>query len=324
MKLKKIKEDSIKIMYKIDQDILELDNKTFKIKKNTSNLSAYLNSVSSSLVKYLNGCVMTLDCEHCGNEIMKNRFERNIFYSYKFCETCIKNKNYKLYKKEKCSICHNVVLKKDLIFGTCGNVECVTVYKKNKNKRIKDTHWTKNENFSDINKKRIIKRKENDIKFNRKYVAWNKGKTNIYSKETIEKIRQGVINHMRTGRIKKTGIEVKMDNYLDVSQFNYKYSFILKNRQYDFILFDYNIIIETDGDFWHGNPNFYGVGKKYLYENQKMKRIDDKVKNRIAIENGYYILRFWEYDINNCFENVKDIIENKIKEINEKDNIKNS
>lgn len=92
----------------------------------------------------------------------------------------------------------------------------------------------------------------------------------------------------------------------------YKYSYILKKRQYDFILLDYNIIIEADGDYWHGNPRSY----KNLSDRQLMKQKDDIIKNKIAIDSGYHILRFWEYDINFNIDKVKNIIQTKINEKN--------
>lgn len=324
MKLKKIKENTIKIMYKIDQDVVELDDKKFKVKRCTSNLSSYLNKNSSSLLEYLNLFVNN-NCIHCGEEINNNRFERNIFHTYKFCKACIKDRKHKLYKEYKCSMCGKVVLKKDMVQGTCGDDVCLSLYKEYKNNRIKETHWIKGEDAQKIINKKVKTRIDNDKLFNRKYVAWNKGKTNIYSKETIEKIRKGVINHVKTGRIRKTKIEEKLDDFFSSEKLNYKYSFILKDRQYDFLLKDYNIIIEADGDFWHGNPKFYDdddINKKNLYDYQKMKKIDDKVKNSIALSNGYQILRFWEDDINNNFDNVKEIIKNKL--IYGKSNIQNS
>lgn len=70
-------------------------------------------------------------------------------------------------------------------------------------------------------------------------------------------------------------------------------------------MLDFNCIIECDGDYWHANPIVYEeIGKK-LSEKQRMKRLDDKIKNKIANDNGYKILRFWEHDINNNFEYVK-------------------
>jgi hypothetical protein len=44
--------------------------------------------------------------------------------------------------------------------------------------------------------------------------AWNKGKTGIYSIETIEKIRNAAIKQMGDGRIKKSGQEILFENYL--------------------------------------------------------------------------------------------------------------
>lgn len=316
MKLKKIKEDNLKIMYIIDQEYINLNDKEFKVSKSTSNLSSYLNKNNSSLINYLNMFINN-KCVHCNNNVINNKFERNIFHTYKFCDICTNNKNYKLYKKVNCSICNKKVLKKDIIEGTCGDSKCLLIYKEKKNNKIKETHWTKNKIiYNDIIDKRTKTRKTNDIKLNRKYKAWNKGKRNIYTKEIIDKIRTGVIKNMGKGNIKKTGIEKKIDNFLKEEKIDYKYSFILNNRQYDFLLKDYNLIIETDGDFWHANPKFYDdndINKKKLYEIQKMKIIDDKIKNRIAIDNGYQIIRIWEDDINNNFDNVKKIIKKNIK-----------
>lgn len=52
-----------------------------------------------------------------------------------------------------------------------------------------------------------------------------------------------------------------------------------------------------------------------LSERQILKQQDDNIKNRIAKENGYKIIRFWEYDIHKNFDLVRTKI---INEINEK------
>lgn len=65
-----------------------------------------------------------------------------------------------------------------------------------------------------------------------------------------------------------------------------------------------------NGDFWHGNPNIF----KKLSERQVFKQKDDKIKNRIAKENKYDIIRFWEIDINKNFDFVKNKIMEKINE----------
>lgn len=208
-----------------------------------------------------------------------------------------------------------------MINNTCGLNVCLNQKRNNINESIKDKHWTKKINKEEIYTKRTKTRLSNDLEFNRKYVAWNKGKRNIYSKDTIEKIRNATINQMKNGRIKKTSIEKKIESFLIENKINYKFSFILQKRQYDFILYDYNLIIEADGDYWHANPKFWDVNrndtsKKQLYETQKMKILDDKIKNRIAKENNYNIFRFWEDDINNNFNMVEEKILNFIKIIN--------
>ena len=89
---------------------------------------------------------------------------------------------------------------------------------------------------------------------------------------------------------------------------NYKFNWYLRNqnvcKQYDFKIG--NILLEVDGDYWHGGPgvekSWYGVAET---------KIKDNIKNQVAISNGYKILRIWESEINNNTE----IIINKIREV---------
>lgn len=73
---------------------------------------------------------------------------------------------------------------------------------------------------------------------------------------------------------------------------------------YDYLLKDTNILIECDGDFWHGNLS---TGK---YENlshiQEQNQINDIYKTALAQKAGYFLFRFWEYEIMNYEENVKE------------------
>jgi len=141
-------------------------------------------------------------------------------------------------------------------------------------------------------------------------VPWNKGKTGIYSEETLEKLRKAAIKKFNDKCFKKTGIEKKIEEFLNELNIKYKYSFIFRKRQFDFMLPEYNIIIETNGDFWHGNPKLYGKNKKKgnLKEWQKEKQIDDIIKCNIANDGGYEIFSFWEDDIYNKTQRVIDIL----------------
>lgn len=319
VKLKKIKEDKRRIIFIIDQDEILINDKKFKCRKNMSNLSSYLNTIKYSFVELLNNSINN-NCI-CGSEIKNNRFERNMFITYKYCNMCDNRSIIRKYDDVKCTICGKIVKRKDIVYSTCGDAECIKHQRLNNNINIKNGHWINKKNKDNIIEKKIKTRLENDILLNRIYVPWNKGKTGIYSKETIEKIRTATINQMRNGKIKKTGIEKIIEQYLIDNNIKYIYSFIFKNRQYDFLLKDYNVVIEVNGDYWHGNPKFWDINedspnKKKLYETQKMKIKDDIVKKNIINNSEYNLLVIWEDDIVNNFNYVINIINNEIKNKN--------
>jgi very-short-patch-repair endonuclease len=298
-----------KKIYVIDQDNYYINDKNFKIKKSLSNLSKYLNLINVNLIDIFK---INHDCKNCGKPT-KISFSRNKLTVYTFCST----KCQQYYKKQQiislCPICEKGIIKKDKkkeYYGTCGNNDCIKEHKRKRKENIKNNHWVNKKDSSEIQKQRIKTRKINDRKLNRKYIPWNKDKTNIYSKETIEKIRKSTIKQLKEGKFKKTKIEEKIESFLINQEINYTYSFILNQRQYDFYLKDYKILIEADGDYWHGNPNIYNI----LSERQLLKQADDKIKNRIARENGFELLRFWESDINNNFNLIKNKINEKINE----------
>ena len=308
----KLQEENLKKYYRkiyiIDQDIFVYDDKEFKVTQSLSNLSRYLRKDGKNLIQIFN---VNNICKCCEKET-RICFSRNKLIVYDFCSTECQQR----YKKENslqyCVICNKEFLYKDKrheYYGTCGDKNCISEHKANKNKNIKENHWRNSENSSKIEQKRVKTRVDNDKLLNREYIAWNKGKTNIYSKETIEKIRNATIKQLKEGKIKKTKIEKKIENYLKEQNIDYTYSFILNRRQYDFCIKKYNILIEADGDYWHGNPEKY----KELSEKQQLKQLDDKIKDRIAKENGYTILRFWEKDIYLNFEDVKTKINNEIR-----------
>ena len=319
LKLKLIKEDTQRNIYVIDQEYVMISDKKFKIDKSTSVLSTYLNKNNSNLILYLNSNINN-NCIHCGKEIDFNRFERNKFITYKYCKDCNNTKTTIMYKKIYCIVCGKEILNKDKIFSTCGDEDCINEHKKNVYQKITDTHWSKTIDKEKILNKISETRLKNDKKLNRVYVAWNKGKTGIYSLETIEKIRNATINQMKNGKIKKSGQEKIFEQFLKDHDIKYKYSVIYKKRQYDFLLIDYNLIIELQGDYWHGNPMFWDIyendnNKKKLYETQKMKIKDDIIKKKLIDDSKYNFCEFWEYDIYNNFDNI-------VKTLTEKYNIK--
>jgi len=55
----------------------------------------------------------------------------------------------------------------------------------------------------------------------------------------------------------------------------------------------YNILVEADGDYWHGNPDYFTT----LNEIQIINKKNDIFKDELAKQEGYLLLRFWENQI---------------------------
>lgn len=123
---------------------------------------------------------------------------------------------------------------------------------------------------------------------------------------------QKMIEYSHKKRYRKTSIEREVENYLIENNINYKYNHIDK-YQYDFLLKDYDIIIEAQGDYWHANPLIYSDTDpklKPLNETQKYKIKMDKLKNKY-IKNKYKIIYLWETDIKS--KKYKEILWNLLK-----------
>ena len=213
--------------------------------------------------------------------------------------------------KRHCVICGIECKKSKKMIGCCSDA-CYRSKLAQRNESVKKSHWCKSSAKTEIAQRRIETRKKNDESQDRTYVPWNKGKTGVYSPSTIEKIRTATRSQFHREIFKKTAIEKKVDDLLKEMKVNFKYSFILDGRQYDFLLKDTNTVVEVHGDFWHGNLEFWGEGKRPLRDHQIMKRLDDSIKKRIANDNGYEYFEFWEYDIHNnwpaCVTKITEII----------------
>lgn len=94
-------------------------------------------------------------------------------------------------------------------------------------------------------------------------------------------------------------LEQIFEKWLIEQNINYTKQFAVENKFADFLLTDYNLIVELDGLYWHSEleqkDNEYHVKKRQIY-----------------INNGYTPLFFREDEINNKFDIIKSIILNKI------------
>jgi len=88
----------------------------------------------------------------------------------------------------------------------------------------------------------------------------------------------------------------------------YKFSW----KHYDICLIDYPILIEVDGNYWHGEKKT--VDKKMRLVHYKNKQ-NDAIKNWLAKKNGYKLIRIWENEIKDDRESVKQKILDTISNI---------
>jgi len=318
LKFKPLKEDCKSKIFVLDLAEIKYDGSIFNLRNRlVTNLCRKLNKNGFSFQTILNEYFGEFACETCNKKITYS-YSRKRVYIKKYCsKTCFANSKKRLkekidkYKRKKCKCCGdyyyvdgNHLSRK----GACAKKECLEHVLDNFGKNIKKTHWAKTLNKNIIITKRIKTRLNNDKIFDRKYKSWNKDKTGIYSKETIEKMRAGAIRNFEKEIYKKTGIEKIIENFLKEQNLKYKYSFFVEKRQFDFCVFDKKLLVECQGDFWHANPLFYGDGLKKLSDKQILKRKDDEIKKIIAIRNGYRILQIWENDIIKNLEDVKKLI----------------
>jgi len=84
--------------------------------------------------------------------------------------------------------------------------------------------------------------------------------------------------------------------------FKIESQFGINKKMFDYHIKETNILIEVNGDFWHGNPKKYKstdilpFPKKEVIVESLWKKDENKLK--IALKNGYKVVTLWEMDIN--------------------------
>lgn len=106
--------------------------------------------------------------------------------------------------------------------------------------------------------------------------------------------------HKRVGN----SLEREMSAILSELGIKHKRQKTLGYYAFDFYLPDVNTLIECDGTFWHADPRFYPDKDRY-YPVQKKTTDNDRRKTTYAVNKGFNLIRFWEYDVFNNREWVK-------------------
>ena len=113
------------------------------------------------------------------------------------------------------------------------------------------------------------------------------GKT--HTPESIEKI----FKHRFKNKLEQLVCDV-----LDEHSIQYTFQYFLRDgdvcKSYDFHIHNTNILLEIDGDYWHGKEAAKNKFKGYVKVQE-----NDKVKTQLAQIKGFKVIRFWESDIKN-------------------------
>jgi G:T-mismatch repair DNA endonuclease (very short patch repair protein) len=90
--------------------------------------------------------------------------------------------------------------------------------------------------------------------------------------------------------------------YLEGWGISYIQNYKFKHHHFDFYLTDMNILVEIDGNYWHGK----NLGEHELNPSQIKSRKNDLKKNKICLENNQPLIRLWEDELN------EKVIKNKL------------
>jgi len=99
----------------------------------------------------------------------------------------------------------------------------------------------------------------------------------------------------------QTEPERLFEDILKDFKIEYKQQEIVGGKIYDFYIPSKNLLVETDGDYYHAKD----VEIKDMNSMQKKSFLNDKKKDSIAKSSGYQLERVWESDLKNNFEDVK-------------------
>jgi len=153
-----------------------------------------------------------------------------------------------------------------------------------------------------------IRQKVQKTQFRKGIIPWNKGKRNVYSSGTIERIKKARLNQIFPK--KDTNPELILFDVMKEMSIKFKKHTPIKTICQADVFIQPNIVLFADGDYWHSNPRFY---PKPTYQAQIKNIKRDKKANSKLIKEGYLVERFWEYDLINKREKCKAIIKKLVK-----------
>lgn len=129
--------------------------------------------------------------------------------------------------------------------------------------------------------------------------AWQKDVL-AFDKDWLDFRRNVGIKTMQQQKNRYTKPELITREYLDEHNILYYHQHKMHDMfVVDFYLYELDIVIEVLGDYWHGNPKFYGESedKIPLKDWQITTRQKDQRKYNHLINEGHKVFMLWEDDI---------------------------
>ncbi len=108
---------------------------------------------------------------------------------------------------------------------------------------------------------------------------------------------------------KRTSAEQMMIQILNELMIEFEVEFPIvfasSYKLFDFKINGKDILIEVDGDYWHGNQENDRIKINYMHLKNKK---NDMLKNIIAKKKGFKLIRVWETDLQDKYDEIKQMI----------------
>ncbi len=123
-----------------------------------------------------------------------------------------------------------------------------------------------------------------------------------HTDESLDKMRIATLNRIKNGAFKQTDTlpHRLFRDLLIKNKILFLEEYILGHFSFDFLIMDYGLLVEIDGDYFHSNPILYPDGPKT--KTQKINYTRDISKNNYCLHNNYKLTRIWENEVLNLKE----------------------
>jgi very-short-patch-repair endonuclease len=221
-------------------------------------------------------------CVSCGKTV-GGHFNKNQKYCSRKCyDTYRPTRTFRYIIEKQCEICSNHFTTKTQSKRFCGNTCQIIWQSRNKSRFICKTCGTE---FA------ISKSLADGRKYETKFCS-------IVCRNSDDEWRQSNIkaNQSQQNRKGLNGLEIAGNFILNDIGVEYECQQLLFDKfLVDVVLVDKKIVIQWDGDYWHGHPTKLKGG---IPDHRQLKRMNlDKSQDAYMRKAGYTVLRFWESDI---------------------------